>query len=62
MAIQQYLDDQSIVKMCHLKLLIEQEFTSLNDNIELCQAICRFVADHCQMCINTEGKQFGHLL
>ncbi|CAF3931381.1 unnamed protein product [Rotaria sp. Silwood1] len=31
----------------HLKLLIEQEFTSLNNNIELCQAICRSVADRC---------------
>jgi len=46
----------------HLKLLIEQEFTSLNNNIELCKAICRSVADRCQMCINTEGKQFEHLL
>ena len=46
----------------HLKLLIEQEFTSLNDNIELCQAICRSVANRCQMCISTEGKQFEHLL
>ena len=46
----------------HLKLLIEQEFTSLNDNIELCQAICCSVANRCQMYISTEGKQFEHLL
>ncbi len=46
----------------HLKSLIEEEFTSLNDNIESCQAICRSVANRCQMFINTEGKQFEHLL
>jgi DNA-binding XRE family transcriptional regulator len=46
----------------HLKLLIEEEFTSLNDNIELCQSICRSVANRCQICINIEGKQFEHLL
>ena len=46
----------------HLKTLIEEEFTSLNDNIELCQAICRSVANRCQMCISTEGEQFEHLL
>jgi len=46
----------------HLKSLIEEEFTSLNDNIESCQAICRSVANCCQMFINTEGKQFEHLL
>ncbi|CAF1432800.1 unnamed protein product, partial [Rotaria sordida] len=40
----------------HLKLLIELEFTSFNNNIELCQAICCSVADRCYMCINTEGK------
>ncbi|CAF3181292.1 unnamed protein product [Rotaria sp. Silwood2] len=45
----------------HLKSLIEQEFISINDDIELCQKICRSVADRCQMCINTEGKQFEHL-
>ncbi len=45
----------------HLKSLIQEEFISLNDNIELCQAICRSVADSCQMCINTDGKQFEHL-
>ncbi|CAF3776126.1 unnamed protein product [Rotaria sp. Silwood1] len=44
-----------------LKSLIKQEFTSVNDNIELCQTICRSVADRCQMCINTGGKQFEHL-
>jgi hypothetical protein len=38
--------------MNHLKSLIEQEFISLNDNVE-----CRSVANRCQMCINTEGKQ-----
>ncbi|CAF4422254.1 unnamed protein product [Rotaria sp. Silwood2] len=46
----------------NLKLLIEQEFTSLNDDIELSQALCRSVAKRCQMCISTEGKQFEHLL
>ncbi len=46
----------------HLKSLIEEEFTSLNNNIELCQTICRSVANRCQMCINTEGKQFEYLL
>ncbi len=45
----------------HLKSLIEEEFISLKDNIELCQAICRSVADRCQMCINIDGKQFEHL-
>jgi len=40
----------------HLKMLIKEEFTLLNDNIELCQTICRFVANRCQMCIGTEGK------
>ena len=45
----------------HLKSSIKKEFTSLNDNIELCQAICRSVADRCQMCIDAEGKQFEHL-
>ncbi|CAM4820866.1 unnamed protein product [Rotaria magnacalcarata] len=39
----------------HLKSLIEQEFISINADIELCQKICRSVADRCQMCINTEG-------
>jgi hypothetical protein len=47
--------------MNHLNALIEEEFTSLNDNIESCQAICRSVANRCQMCINTEGRQFEHL-
>ncbi|CAF1264566.1 unnamed protein product [Rotaria sordida] len=46
----------------HLKLLIEHEFTSLNDNIKLCQAICHSVAKRCRMCIRAEGKQFEHLL
>jgi len=46
----------------HLKILIKEEFTSLNDNIELCQRICRSVANRCQMFIGTEGKQFEHLL
>ena len=46
----------------HLKALIEGEFISLNDNIESCQAICRSVANRCQVCINTEDKQFEHLL
>ncbi len=46
----------------HLKVLIEEEFTSLNENIESCQAICRSVAKRCQMCINMEGKQFEHSL
>ncbi|CAF3819549.1 unnamed protein product [Rotaria sp. Silwood1] len=45
----------------HLKSLIKQEFTSLNNNIELCQRICQSVAARCQMCINAEGKQFEHL-
>jgi hypothetical protein len=44
-----------------LKSLIKQEFTSFNDNIELCQTICRFAAGRCQMCVNTGGKQFEHL-
>ena len=46
----------------HLKLFIEQEFRSLNNNIELCQTICRSIIDRCQMCISTEGKRFEHLL
>jgi hypothetical protein len=33
----------------HMKSLIKEEFASLNDDIELCQAICRSVIDHCQM-------------
>ncbi|CAF5219211.1 unnamed protein product, partial [Rotaria magnacalcarata] len=39
----------------HLKSLIKQKITSLNDNIELCQTICQSVADRCQMCINAGG-------
>ena len=35
----------------HLKLLIEHEFTSLNDNIELCQAICHSVAKRCRITV-----------
>lgn len=46
----------------HLKLLIKQEFTSLNDDMELCQSICHSVVNRCQMCISTEGRQFEHLL
>ena len=46
----------------HLKLLIEQEFRSLNNNIKLCQTISRSITDYCQMCISTEGKRFDHLL
>ena len=46
----------------HLQSLIEEEFTSLNGNIESCQTICRSVANRCQMCINTEGTQFEHQL
>ena len=46
----------------HLKILIKEEFTSLNDNIELRQTICRSVANRSQMCISSEGKQFEHLL
>lgn len=46
----------------HLKLLIEQEFTSFNGDIELCKSICRSVANRCQMCVSTEGAQFEHLL
>ncbi|CAF3410470.1 unnamed protein product [Rotaria sp. Silwood1] len=46
----------------HLKILIKEEFTSLNDDIELCQAICRSVAKRCEICISTGGKQFEHLL
>jgi hypothetical protein len=45
----------------HLKALIKEEFTSLNDSIESCQAICRSVENLCRLCINTEGKQFAHL-
>ena len=48
--------------MNHLKTLIDEKFTSLNDNIESCHSICRSVAKRCKMCINTEGKQFEHLL
>ena len=44
-----------------MKSLIEQEFISLNSNIELCEEICRSVADRCQMCIDNEGKHFEHL-
>jgi hypothetical protein len=36
----------------HLKILIKEEFTSLNDNIELCQTICHSVANRSQMCIS----------
>lgn len=46
----------------HLKSLIKKEFALINDNIELCRAICRSVANRCQMCIDTDGKQFEHLL
>ncbi|CAF1365222.1 unnamed protein product [Adineta ricciae] len=46
----------------HLKSLIKKEFALINDNIELCQAICRSVVIRCQMCIDTDGKQFEHLL
>lgn len=46
----------------HLKALIEEEFQSLTDNINSCQAICRSVAKRCQMCISTEGEHFEHLL
>lgn len=46
----------------HLKMLIKEEFTSLNDKIELCQKICHSVANRSQMCISSEGKQFEHLL
>ncbi len=46
----------------HLKSLIEEEFTSINDNLELCQRICCSVANRCQMCISIDGKQFEHLL
>jgi hypothetical protein len=45
----------------HLKSLIEEEFTSLKDNIEFCQTICLSVDNRCQMCLNTEGKQFEQL-
>ena len=54
-----------VQKLCdinHLKSLIEEELTSLNNNLESCRAICRSVANRCQICINTEGKQFEHLL
>ncbi len=46
----------------HLKMLIKEEFRSLNDKIELCQKICHSVANRSQMCISSEGKQFEHLL
>ena len=42
--------------------LIEREFKSLDNYIELCQTISRSVTDHCQMCISIEGKQSEHLL
>jgi len=45
----------------HLKSLIEEQFRCLNDDIELCQSICRSVADRCQMCMDAQGKQFEHL-
>ena len=44
-----------------MKSLIEKEFISLNSNNELCEEICRSVADRCPMCIENEGKQFEHL-
>ena len=44
----------------HLKFLIKQEFTSLNGDIELCQSICRSVANRCEICVSTEGAQFEH--
>jgi transposase len=44
-----------------LKTLIEEQFKLLNDNIELCQSICRSVADRCQMCIDVQGKHFEQL-
>ncbi len=40
----------------HLKSFIEEEFTSLNDNIQSWQAISRSVANRCPICINTEAK------
>jgi hypothetical protein len=46
----------------HLKSLIEQQFRSLNDDIELYQSICRSVTDRCQMCTSVQGKQFEQLL
>ncbi|CAF1410132.1 unnamed protein product [Adineta ricciae] len=45
-----------------MKALIKEEFRSVNDDIKLCQSICRSVASRCQMCTDTEGKQFEHLL
>ncbi len=48
---------QNLRDINHLKSLIEEEFTSLNNNIESCQAIRRSVANRCQMCINTDSFQ-----
>lgn len=45
----------------HLKVLIKEEFTSLNDNAELCRSICRFVSSHFQIYTNKQGKHFEHL-
>ncbi|CAF3192571.1 unnamed protein product [Rotaria sp. Silwood2] len=46
----------------HRKSLTEQQFRSLNNNIELGQSICRSVADRCKMGMDVEGKQFEHFL
>jgi hypothetical protein len=56
------IDTQNPQDINHLKSLIKQEFTLLNDTLKSCQAICRSVDNRCQMCINTEGKQSEHLL
>jgi len=46
----------------YIKFLIEEKFTLLNNNMELCQSICLSIPNRCQMYIITEGKQFKHLL
>ncbi len=56
------IDTQNLQDINHLKSLIKQDFTLLNDTPESCQAIRRSVDNCCQMCINTEGKQSEHLL
>lgn len=44
------------------KVINQKRFTSLNDNIEWCQAIGRSVASCCQRGILTEDKRFEHSL
>jgi transposase len=42
----------------HLKSLIEEEFTSLNNNLESCRAISRSVANRCQIFPRLKGGSY----